>query len=80
KHNAKVLSAKTDAKWELIGVIKADAYGHGALEVCQAIDSIRTFAVARLSERPPLKSSRVKKNILLFSAVNTYDDLMQAIE
>ncbi|TOB35359.1 hypothetical protein CGK06_26160, partial [Vibrio parahaemolyticus] len=33
KHNAKVLSAKTDAKCELIGVIKADAYGHGALEV-----------------------------------------------
>ncbi|WP_274012866.1 alanine racemase [Vibrio parahaemolyticus] len=80
KHNAKVLSAKTDAKCELIGVIKADAYGHGALEVCQAIDSIGTFAVARLSEGVALKSSGIKKNILVFSGVNTYDDLMQAIE
>ncbi|TOA23228.1 alanine racemase, partial [Vibrio parahaemolyticus] len=80
KHNAKVLSAKTDAKCELIGVIKADAYGHGALEVCQAVDSIGTFAVARLSEGVALKSSGIKKNILVFSGVNTYDDLMQAIE
>ncbi|HHF3130450.1 TPA: alanine racemase [Vibrio diabolicus] len=80
KHNAKVLRAKTNGKCELIGVIKADAYGHGALEICQTIDSIEIFAVARLSEGIALKRSGIKKNILVFSGVNTYDDLLQAIE
>lgn len=80
KHNAELLRSKTNNKCELIGVIKADAYGHGALEVCQAIDSINTFAVARLSEGVALKVAGVDKSILIFSGVNTYDDLVEAIK
>lgn len=80
KHNAETLNSAAKGNCELVGVIKADAYGHGALEVCQAVDSIDTFAVARLSEGVALKESGIEKNILVFSGVNTYDDLMVAIK
>ncbi len=80
RHNAELLKSKANNNCELIGVIKADAYGHGALEVCQVTDSINIFAVARLSEGVALKLAGVEKSILIFSGVNTHDDLMTAIK
>ncbi|QIZ77317.1 alanine racemase [Ferrimonas lipolytica] len=80
KYNSMLLSSKTNRECELIAIIKADAYGHGALEVCQALESINVFAVARLSEGVALKASGIKKDILVFSGINTHRELMQALE
>lgn len=80
QHNANFLKYKAGTNSELIGIIKADAYGHGAFEVCQHIDSIDTFAVARMSEGIALKIAGITKTILVFSGINDQIDLMNAVE
>lgn len=55
----------------LIAVIKADAYGHGAIPVAQALrDRTAMFAVATVQEAIELRDAGIEKPILiLFNAV-----------
>ena len=55
----------------LIAVIKADAYGHGAIPVAQALrDKTAMFAVATVQEAIELRDAGIEKPILiLFNAV-----------
>ena len=52
---------------ELIGVIKADAYGHGALKVAEVLreNGCRTFAVATLHEAIALREAGAKEEIII---------------
>ncbi|VAX09992.1 Alanine racemase [hydrothermal vent metagenome] len=63
---------------KLLAVVKADAYGHGALRIAQALEAADAFAVARLSEAIYLRESGIHKDILLFEGVNDQDELQQA--
>lgn len=62
-------SLSSDSK--LIAVIKADAYGHGALEVATALEQADAFAVATVGEALQLRESGIgKKMMVLGGAVN----------
>lgn len=51
RHNATVCREKAGAGSEIMAVVKADAYGHGASEVISALsDQLRWFGVANLKE------------------------------
>ncbi len=52
---------------EIIAVIKANAYGHGALETAKLLTEIgvNTFAVASLREVAELRNGGIKGNILI---------------
>jgi alanine racemase len=54
----------------LIAVVKADAYGHGAVEVARCAEKIgvRFFAVSCLEEAIELRRSFVNREILIFGA------------
>jgi alanine racemase len=65
---------------QVISVIKADAYGHGHIEVAQALDNSDAFAVARLSEALELRKAGIKHRIVLLEGVMSADELLSAAD
>jgi alanine racemase len=65
RHNAKVLRRHD----EILAVVKANAYGHGASIVAKALEGVVTvFGVANLHEAEELRTTGVKTPILLLGA------------
>ncbi|MGL4403270.1 MAG: alanine racemase [Fusobacteriaceae bacterium] len=64
---------------EIIPVIKADAYGMGALRIVQELirEGIEIFAVATMEEAVELREKGIEKDILVLGGVY-YEDLEQA--
>ncbi len=61
-------------------VVKADAYGHGALQVARALSGVADgFAVARLGEAIELRDGGIQEPILLLEGVSADDDLAAAL-
>jgi alanine racemase len=61
-------------------VVKADAYGHGALQVARALSGVADgFAVARLSEAIELRDGGIQDPILLLEGVSADGDLAAAL-
>lgn len=54
---------------KLIAVIKADAYGHGALEAAQALEEADAFAVATVGEALQLREAGVSKKLMVLGGV-----------
>ncbi len=67
-YNLRQIQSFTDAK--VIAVVKADAYGHGVVEVSKAYQSagVDYFAVACLREAIELREAGIEKNILILGA------------
>ena len=66
-HNVREVRRITNEKAEITAVIKADAYGHGAINVASALieNGISRFAVSILDEGIELRESGVKIPILI---------------
>lgn len=66
-HNAAVLQKALSPGQKLMAVVKADAYGHGAVRVCRRLQKsgVRAFAVACLSEGVALRKVGVRGTILI---------------
>lgn len=56
---------------EIIAVVKADAYGHGAVKIAKALESlgVKYFAVATIEEALELRHNGINTNILILSFV-----------
>ncbi len=69
KNNITEVVKKAGGK-EVVAVIKADAYGHGAKEAAEVFDDFaHLFAVATTDEALYLRSQGVKKDILILAPV-----------
>jgi alanine racemase len=71
RHNARALGRHA-APARLIAVIKANSYGHGALEVAQVLEElpeVAMLAVASVDEAKKLREGGVAAPILLLSAI-----------
>lgn len=79
RHNFDELKALLDPSVKVLSIVKADAYGHGAVAVARALES-RTdfFAVSAVSEGVELRRAGIKKPILILSytAPCAYDALL----
>lgn len=66
-HNAKVLEEALAPGCRLMAVVKADAYGHGAIPVAQHLQDqgVAAFAVACLSEAAALREAGIEGKILI---------------
>ena len=64
--NIKNIKAKIGDR-EMIGVIKADAYGHGSVKVAEVLreNGCKTFAVATLHEAVTLREAGAKEEIII---------------
>lgn len=79
-YNIKQIREKAKSK-ELIGVVKADAYGHGAVEVAPVLlqNGATRLAVAVLTEAVELRKSGIKCSIMILGLTpeTLSDDLIK---
>ncbi len=65
QHNLRVIKSLTPNA-NIIAVVKADAYGHGAIEVTHCLhDNVEMFAVSCIEEALNIRKSGVSTPILL---------------
>lgn len=66
-YNIKNIIAKAGPKREVIGVIKADAYGHGSVMCAKVLreNGVKTFAIATLQEAIVLRKAGAKEEIIM---------------
>ena len=69
KHNIKEIKASLRKKTEIMGVVKADAYGHGVLEVARTLieSGVTRLAVSMLDEAIQLRKCGITVPILILS-------------
>ena len=68
-HNARSVRSVTSPDAKLIGVVKADAYGHGAVQVAESLleNGVDMLAVSQIDEALQLRLSGIRKPILILS-------------
>ena len=68
-HNARAVRSVTSPDAKLIGVVKADAYGHGAVQVAESLleNGADMLAVSQIDEALQLRLCGISKPILILS-------------
>ncbi len=78
-YNAYSQALPSDSK--IICVVKADAYGHGSVKVCQKLNKIGVdyFAVSNIEEAKELRKKNIKGDILIlgYTPVEYASDLVE---
>ncbi len=64
---------------KIMAVVKADAYGHGVSQVCDALEDADAFSVAYVNEAMGLRESGIKKTLLALQGFSNEVDLDNAI-
>ncbi|NNJ92174.1 MAG: alanine racemase [Gammaproteobacteria bacterium] len=64
----------------IVSVIKADAYGHGMLQVARVLSDSDILAVARVSEGVTLRESGIDRPILVLEGFFELSEIKSAIE
>lgn len=82
-HNLDAMHAVISENTKIMAVIKADGYGHGAVEIAEAIDAlpyIWGYAVATVEEGISLRNHGIVKPILILGYVfpEQYEDMIRA--
>ncbi|WP_122667226.1 alanine racemase [Pseudomonas viridiflava] len=79
RHNYRLARETTGAK--ALAVIKADAYGHGAVQVAQALEAeANGFAVACIEEALELRAAGIRAPVLLLEGFFEADELDLIVE
>ncbi|MFZ5989913.1 MAG: alanine racemase [Bacillota bacterium] len=68
-HNVREIRRITDKRTEIMGVVKADAYGHGVMEVTKTLleNGVSRLAVSMLDEAIQLRQNGIDVPILILS-------------
>ena len=80
KHNIRCERKKVGDKVKIMAIIKANAYGHGDIEVAEALkDEVDAYGVAIIEEALKLRKAGVTKMILILGHTGKiwYDDLIK---
>src|SRR5271170_725014 len=69
RENFRIVQKHVSAGVTVCAVVKADAYGHGALECSRALESegAQWLGVTSLDEAIPLRDAEIRANILLMT-------------
>lgn len=78
RHNFALLKAAAPQS-RFLAVIKANAYGHGAIEAARALTGADAFGVARLGEGVELRVAGVTRPIVLMEGVFSSEELALAL-
>ena len=74
RDNITAMKRLIDGDKKMLAVIKADAYGHGAVEVAEALDDlVDFFAVAFIDEALELRRANIDKPILILGYTDPPD-------
>ena len=76
-HNVSQLKKFLSSQTELMAVVKADAYGHGAITVAETAlkHGANSLAIATLSEGVQLRQAGLDSSILILGAINASEDI-----
>ncbi|MDR9402521.1 MAG: alanine racemase [Halothece sp. Uz-M2-17] len=76
-HNVKAIKQLLSPDTRLMAVVKADAYGHGAVKVAKTVIAAGgdAFAVATLQEGIDLRLAEITAPILVLGAINTVEEI-----
>lgn len=72
KYNIEQLRNRLDSQTEIMPIVKADGYGHGAVQIAEMLESldyIWGFGVATLDEAVVLRTEHVTKPILVLGCI-----------
>lgn len=74
RHNLAEIKKIISPDTGIIAVIKADAYGHGVIDIAKEASSagVKFFAVARMNEAAVLRDAGINTPVLLFDDSRTY--------
>lgn len=76
QQNLQVVRSLIPAHTRVVAVVKANAYGHGLVQVAKSLNShADAFAVARLEEALALRSAGIVKPVILLEGFFSSDDL-----
>ena len=77
RHNYKYITSLLDDGVKFCGLLKADAYGHGSVEIARFYESLGAdyLCVARLEEAVELRQNGVNLPILLLGCCDDVDTL-----
>jgi len=78
RHNLTVIRRQAPAA-KIMAVIKANAYGHGALRVARALPDAEGFAVARVDEAVRLRHAGIGGRIAVLEGFTGVEELAQLI-
>lgn len=80
KNNYKIIRNKIDSKTKIAAVVKADAYGHGAVKIAQKLSAwgVEYLCVGSPAEGVELRRSGIEKPILILAEVlkSQYQDII----
>lgn len=76
-YNVWALKSWLNSATKLMAVVKADAYGHGAVTVAQTVlaHGANSVAIATLAEGVELRNSGITAPILILGAINAVEDI-----
>ncbi len=77
QHNLRIIKSKAPGT-RVMAVIKANAYGHGMLQVAKALNTVDCFAVARVAEARALRSEEITTPIAVLGGALAPDDIVEA--
>lgn len=63
-----------------MAMVKANAYGHGLVEIAQALNDVDSLAVARTEEARMLRDAGIQRPIVLLEGIFDADGLIEASE
>ncbi|MGH2413069.1 MAG: alanine racemase [Microcystaceae cyanobacterium] len=81
-HNIRQIKQLLSPQTELMAVVKADAYGHGAVRVAEIVleAGASWLAIATLSEGIELREAGITAPILILGAINTPEEITAIAE
>ena len=68
EHNLSIVHAKAP-KSRVMAIVKADAYGHGAIDVARSLKGADSFGVARLDEAAELRRGGIEAPIVILEGI-----------
>ena len=80
RHNIKELKENIHRGTKVMGIVKADAYGHGAVPVAKAIEEfVDAYGVATIQEAIELRETGLQQMILIlgYTGESWYEELIQ---
>lgn len=80
RHNIKETRKRINENTKIMAIVKADAYGHGAVEVSHALeDLVEAYGVAMIEEALELRRSGIQKMILIlgYTGMEWYPQLVE---
>ncbi|MCX7965556.1 MAG: alanine racemase, partial [Syntrophorhabdaceae bacterium] len=82
EYNYRAIKSLLPSHVEILCVIKADAYGHGAVKVAERLKTIgvRYFGIATADEAKELRTSGIDNSLLVMSGILPWDDIMSFSE